>query len=83
MRRTDAEDHGPVRHGPPLPADGLPVLPELSAVLAATANRSDAQPVGGAPPCWRPPAATGPGGLPTVPGPGGPPDLGAPPCCSP
>ncbi|MYW47444.1 hypothetical protein GT346_30070, partial [Streptomyces sp. SID161] len=32
MRRTDpgaegGEDHGPVRYGPPLPDDGLPVLP--------------------------------------------------------
>ncbi|MDF3141172.1 hypothetical protein, partial [Streptomyces sp. T21Q-yed] len=27
MRRTDPEDHGPVRFGPPLPDDGLPVLP--------------------------------------------------------
>lgn len=43
------EDHGPVRYGPPLPDDGLPVLPELSAVLAAAAGRADAQPVGGAP----------------------------------
>ncbi|MFF9767977.1 aminotransferase class I/II-fold pyridoxal phosphate-dependent enzyme [Streptomyces sp. NPDC014636] len=50
MRRTDpGEDHGPVRYGPPLPGDGLPVLPELSAVVAATASRADAQPVGGAP----------------------------------
>ncbi|MGW7792060.1 aminotransferase class I/II-fold pyridoxal phosphate-dependent enzyme, partial [Streptomyces tricolor] len=79
MRRTDpAEDHGPVRYGPPLPADGLPVLPELSAVLAAAANRSDAQPVGGAPALLE--AACGywtRRGLPTVPdrvaaGPGAP-----------
>ncbi|MEU0458523.1 hypothetical protein ABZ322_37410, partial [Streptomyces sp. NPDC006129] len=34
MRRTDPVGHGPVRFGPPLPEDGLPVLPELSAVLA-------------------------------------------------
>ncbi|MFF4690557.1 aminotransferase class I/II-fold pyridoxal phosphate-dependent enzyme [Streptomyces sp. NPDC001307] len=49
MRRTDPEGHGPVRYGPPLPGDGLPVLPELTAVLAAAASRADAQPVGGAP----------------------------------
>ncbi|MGW0883949.1 aminotransferase class I/II-fold pyridoxal phosphate-dependent enzyme [Streptomyces sp. NPDC002671] len=49
MRRTDPEGHGPVRYGPPLPDDGLPVLPELAAHLAAAATRSDAQPVGGAP----------------------------------
>ncbi|OSC50522.1 hypothetical protein B5181_40175, partial [Streptomyces sp. 4F] len=45
MRRTDPVGHapeghdpvghGPVRYGPHLPDDGLPVLPELSAVLAA------------------------------------------------
>ncbi|MFJ9931230.1 aminotransferase class I/II-fold pyridoxal phosphate-dependent enzyme [Streptomyces misionensis] len=49
MRRTDPEGHGPVRYGPPLPGDGLPVLPELAAVVAAAAGRADAQPVGGAP----------------------------------
>ncbi|GAA1040563.1 aminotransferase class I/II-fold pyridoxal phosphate-dependent enzyme [Streptomyces murinus] len=49
MRRTDPEGHGPVRYGPPLPGDGLPVLPELTAVVAAAAGRADAQPVGGAP----------------------------------
>ncbi|MEW2515315.1 aminotransferase class I/II-fold pyridoxal phosphate-dependent enzyme [Streptomyces sp. NPDC046870] len=50
MRRTDpGEGHGPVRYGPPLPGDGLPVLPELSAVLCAAASRADAHPVGGAP----------------------------------
>ncbi|MES5818959.1 aminotransferase class I/II-fold pyridoxal phosphate-dependent enzyme [Streptomyces sp. RG80] len=47
MRRTDLEGHGPVRYGPPLPDDGLPVLPELSAVLAAAAARGDSEPVGG------------------------------------
>ncbi|MFF9200971.1 aminotransferase class I/II-fold pyridoxal phosphate-dependent enzyme [Streptomyces sp. NPDC014986] len=47
MRRTDPEGHGPVRFGPPVPEDGLPVLPELSAVLAAAASRADAEPVGG------------------------------------
>ncbi|MFJ3641631.1 aminotransferase class I/II-fold pyridoxal phosphate-dependent enzyme [Streptomyces sp. NPDC090108] len=49
MRRTDPGDHGPVRYGPPLPSDGLPVLPELAALVAAAASRADAQPVGGAP----------------------------------
>ncbi|MFI2411013.1 aminotransferase class I/II-fold pyridoxal phosphate-dependent enzyme [Streptomyces sp. NPDC018947] len=41
--------HGPVRYGPHLPGDGLPVLPELSAVLAASAGRAGEEPVGGAP----------------------------------
>ncbi|MEV7081070.1 aminotransferase class I/II-fold pyridoxal phosphate-dependent enzyme [Streptomyces sp. NPDC093516] len=49
MRRTDPEGHGPVRFGPPLPEDGLPVLPELSAVLAAAASRGGHEPVGGGP----------------------------------
>jgi aspartate/methionine/tyrosine aminotransferase len=47
MRRTDPESHGPVRYGPPLPEDGLPVLPELAAVLAAAAGRAGSEPVGG------------------------------------
>ncbi|MEU9455008.1 aminotransferase class I/II-fold pyridoxal phosphate-dependent enzyme [Streptomyces sp. NPDC048277] len=58
MRRTDPEGHrpapqtlpqghGPVRYGPTLPDDGLPVLPELSAVLAAAAGRGGEEPVGG------------------------------------
>ncbi|MER7675828.1 aminotransferase class I/II-fold pyridoxal phosphate-dependent enzyme [Streptomyces sp. NPDC096934] len=49
MRRTVPEDHGPVRYGPPLPDQGLPVLPELRAVLAAAADRTDAEPPGGGP----------------------------------
>ncbi|MFD5492191.1 aminotransferase class I/II-fold pyridoxal phosphate-dependent enzyme [Streptomyces sp. GDS52] len=49
MRRTDPGGHGPVRFGPALPEDGLPVLPELSAVLAAAASRAEAEPVGGGP----------------------------------
>ncbi|TQJ56730.1 aminotransferase class I/II-fold pyridoxal phosphate-dependent enzyme [Streptomyces sp. SLBN-115] len=49
MRRTAVEDHGPVRYGPPLPLDGLPVLPELVSVLARAADRADAEPVGGGP----------------------------------
>ncbi|MEV0178886.1 aminotransferase class I/II-fold pyridoxal phosphate-dependent enzyme [Streptomyces sp. NPDC050625] len=49
MRRTHLEGHGPVRYGPPLPDDGLPVLPELSAVLAAAASRPGEEPVGGGP----------------------------------
>ncbi|MDO0924885.1 aminotransferase class I/II-fold pyridoxal phosphate-dependent enzyme [Streptomyces sp. TG1A-8] len=48
MRRTDPEGHGPVRFGPPLPGDGLPVLPALAARLAAAAHRAEAPPVGGA-----------------------------------
>jgi aspartate/methionine/tyrosine aminotransferase len=47
MPRTDPEGHGPVRFGPPLPEDGLPVLPELSAVVAAAAGRAASEPVGG------------------------------------
>ncbi|MEG3626676.1 aminotransferase class I/II-fold pyridoxal phosphate-dependent enzyme [Streptomyces poriticola] len=53
MRRTAPEaapeDHGPVRYGPPLPGDGLPVLPELSAALSGAAARAEADPVGGGP----------------------------------
>ncbi|MFF4059896.1 aminotransferase class I/II-fold pyridoxal phosphate-dependent enzyme [Streptomyces sp. NPDC001668] len=48
--RTDPEGHGPVRYGPPLPDDGLPVLPDLTAVLAAAAARPRAEPVGGGTP---------------------------------
>ncbi|WP_424858192.1 aminotransferase class I/II-fold pyridoxal phosphate-dependent enzyme [Streptomyces sp. SAI-170] len=44
---ADAEGHGPVRYGPPLPDDGLPVLPDLCAVVAAAAGRGAAEPVGG------------------------------------
>ncbi|MFE9611064.1 aminotransferase class I/II-fold pyridoxal phosphate-dependent enzyme [Streptomyces sp. NPDC006012] len=49
MRRTDPEGHGPVRYGPSLPDDGLPVLPELAEVLAAHARHAGGEPVGGAP----------------------------------
>ncbi|CAL9606242.1 aminotransferase class I/II-fold pyridoxal phosphate-dependent enzyme [Streptomyces sp. enrichment culture] len=49
MGRSDTRGHGPVRYGPPLPDDGLPVLPELCAVLAAAAGRGGAEPVGGGP----------------------------------
>lgn len=59
--RTHPEGHGPVRYGPPLPEDGLPVLPELTAVLAAAAARSHAEPVGGGTRSWRPLAPTRPG----------------------
>ncbi|MGW0630939.1 aminotransferase class I/II-fold pyridoxal phosphate-dependent enzyme [Streptomyces sp. NPDC002758] len=48
MRRTDPEGHGPVRYGPRLPGDGLPVLPELADVLADAAHRTEEEPVGGA-----------------------------------
>ncbi|MEV7031441.1 aminotransferase class I/II-fold pyridoxal phosphate-dependent enzyme [Streptomyces sp. NPDC093272] len=83
MRRTDPEDqgqgpvrdtpargHGPVRYGPPLPGDGLPVLPALSAALAAAAGRGGEEPVGGGPALLD--AARGyweRRGLPTAPGP--------------
>ncbi|MEW2166572.1 aminotransferase class I/II-fold pyridoxal phosphate-dependent enzyme [Streptomyces sp. NPDC007084] len=49
MRRTDPEGRGPVRYGPPLPDQGLPVLPELRAELAAAADRADAALFGGGP----------------------------------
>ncbi|CAL9366522.1 hypothetical protein SUDANB6_00772 [Streptomyces sp. enrichment culture] len=49
MRRTAPEGHGPVRYGPPLPEDGLPVPLELSGVLAAAASRTAGEPVGGGP----------------------------------
>ncbi|MFD7446045.1 aminotransferase class I/II-fold pyridoxal phosphate-dependent enzyme [Streptomyces sp. NPDC059909] len=50
MERTDPEDHGPVRYGPPAPEPGLPVLPELADVLAAAAGRtSTPEPPGGGP----------------------------------
>ncbi|WP_327352145.1 aminotransferase class I/II-fold pyridoxal phosphate-dependent enzyme [Streptomyces sp. NBC_01304] len=41
------EGHGPVRYGPPPPDPGLPVLPELAAVLAASAGRAHPEPPGG------------------------------------
>ncbi|MEU1042859.1 aminotransferase class I/II-fold pyridoxal phosphate-dependent enzyme [Streptomyces sp. NPDC005907] len=49
MRRTYPEGHGPVRYGPPLPGQGLPLLPGLSDVLAASAGRAGAEPAGGGP----------------------------------
>ncbi len=49
MRRTEQEGHGPVRYGPPLPDQGLPVLPGLAARLSAAADRPDAEPTGGGP----------------------------------
>jgi aspartate/methionine/tyrosine aminotransferase len=48
--RTEPEGHGPVRYGPPPPDDALPVLPDLTAVLAAAATRPRAEPVGGGAP---------------------------------
>ncbi|MGW1541436.1 aminotransferase class I/II-fold pyridoxal phosphate-dependent enzyme [Streptomyces sp. NPDC002309] len=47
MRPREPEGHGPVRYGPHFPDDGLPVLPELSAVVAAAAGRGAGEPVGG------------------------------------
>ncbi|WP_210584912.1 aminotransferase class I/II-fold pyridoxal phosphate-dependent enzyme [Streptomyces sp. GESEQ-35] len=49
MPRTDPESHGTVRYGPPIPDDGLPVLPELSDVLAEAATRAVSEPIGGGP----------------------------------
>ncbi|MFJ3924675.1 aminotransferase class I/II-fold pyridoxal phosphate-dependent enzyme [Streptomyces sp. NPDC090022] len=50
MQRTAPEGRGPVRYGPPAPEPGLPVLPGLTAVLAAAADRSAPEPPGGGPP---------------------------------
>ncbi|MFI2345970.1 aminotransferase class I/II-fold pyridoxal phosphate-dependent enzyme [Streptomyces sp. NPDC019443] len=49
MQRTDPEDRGPVRYGPHAPESGLPVLPELAAVLAAASDRAVGEPPGGGP----------------------------------
>ncbi|MFF4101626.1 aminotransferase class I/II-fold pyridoxal phosphate-dependent enzyme [Streptomyces sp. NPDC001903] len=49
MQRT-AEGRGPVRYGPPAPQPGLPVLPELTAAIAAAAERSAPEPPGGGEP---------------------------------
>ncbi|MFJ3205508.1 aminotransferase class I/II-fold pyridoxal phosphate-dependent enzyme [Streptomyces sp. NPDC086989] len=46
MQRT-AEGRGPVRYGPPAPEPGLPALPELTAVIAAAAERAAPEPPGG------------------------------------
>lgn len=45
MRRTDPEGHGPVRYGPPLPGQDLPVPPGL----AAAATGAHTEPTGGGP----------------------------------
>ncbi|MFE3788866.1 aminotransferase class I/II-fold pyridoxal phosphate-dependent enzyme [Streptomyces goshikiensis] len=50
MQRTVAEGRGPVRYGPPAPEPGLPVLPELTAVLAEAARRAAPEPPGGGEP---------------------------------
>ncbi|MDQ0993952.1 aminotransferase class I/II-fold pyridoxal phosphate-dependent enzyme [Streptomyces sp. V3I7] len=49
MWRREPEGHGPVRYGPSLPGDGLPVLPELADALAAAAHRTGPEPLGGEP----------------------------------
>ncbi|MGW3623471.1 aminotransferase class I/II-fold pyridoxal phosphate-dependent enzyme [Streptomyces sp. NPDC000880] len=49
MQRTAPEDRGPVRYGPHAPESGLPVLPELAAVLAAASDRAAGEPPGGGP----------------------------------
>ncbi|MFJ3277989.1 aminotransferase class I/II-fold pyridoxal phosphate-dependent enzyme [Streptomyces halstedii] len=43
------QDRGPVRYGPAAPDPGLPVLPELVDVLAASADRPLPEPPGGGP----------------------------------
>lgn len=45
--RSAARGRGPVRYGPPAPQPGLPVLPELTAVLADAAGRAAPEPPGG------------------------------------
>ncbi|MFE7467656.1 pyridoxal phosphate-dependent aminotransferase, partial [Streptomyces sp. NPDC057499] len=45
--RSVREDRGPVRYGPPAPDPGLPVLPELAAVLASAADSGAPEPTGG------------------------------------
>ncbi|MER5808073.1 aminotransferase class I/II-fold pyridoxal phosphate-dependent enzyme [Streptomyces sp. NPDC002033] len=47
--RAAAQGRGPVRYGPPAPEPGLPVLPELTAVLAEAAGRAAPEPPGGGP----------------------------------
>lgn len=47
MQRTVPESRGPVRYGPLAPGPGLPVLPELAAVLAGAAPRIAPEPPGG------------------------------------
>ncbi|MGW7099402.1 aminotransferase class I/II-fold pyridoxal phosphate-dependent enzyme [Streptomyces sp. NPDC054883] len=45
--RTTEQERGNVRYGPPAPQPGLPVLPELTAVLARAAGRAAPEPPGG------------------------------------
>lgn len=47
MQQPDTRGRGPVRYGPLAPESGLPVLPELAAVLAAAADRTEPEPPGG------------------------------------
>jgi aspartate/methionine/tyrosine aminotransferase len=47
MQRMAPEGRGPVRYGPHAPEPGLPVLPELAAVLAAAAGHAGGEPPGG------------------------------------
>ncbi|MET9958668.1 aminotransferase class I/II-fold pyridoxal phosphate-dependent enzyme [Streptomyces sp. NPDC006326] len=49
LQRT-AQGRGPVRYGPLAPQPGLPVLPELTSVIAAAAERSAPEPAGGGEP---------------------------------
>ncbi|QNP69259.1 aminotransferase class I/II-fold pyridoxal phosphate-dependent enzyme [Streptomyces roseirectus] len=39
--------HGTVRYGPPLPSDGVPVLPLLVEAVVSAAGRAESEPVGG------------------------------------
>ncbi|MEW1546424.1 aminotransferase class I/II-fold pyridoxal phosphate-dependent enzyme [Streptomyces tsukubensis] len=55
-RSPPDDDPGTVRHAPPAPESGLPVLPGLRAVAAAAADRATAGPPGG-PPALRAAAA--------------------------
>ncbi|MGW0735618.1 aminotransferase class I/II-fold pyridoxal phosphate-dependent enzyme [Streptomyces sp. NPDC002851] len=49
MRPTAPEGRGPVRYAPTAPGTGLPVLPDLAAVLASAAPRPHTEPPGGSP----------------------------------
>ncbi|MFI5618972.1 aminotransferase class I/II-fold pyridoxal phosphate-dependent enzyme [Streptomyces sp. NPDC051567] len=49
-QRTAAEGRGPVRYGPPGPQPGLPVPPELAAVLTSAADAATPEPPGGGEP---------------------------------
>lgn len=77
------EGRGPLRYGPPVPEPGLPVVPELAAVLARAAERPHAEPPAAAPPSWRQPRGTGRGADSPPTRPCSPPPPARPPCSSP